>query len=616
MEQKELFIVYTGEDINSDELEKHLNQWLHDTDSYFIKEVNARSNGCFVSISSSDYDEDEMQPHDLEDMICVADCEYNEFRNFYDTYLEKFDYMVDDEDYFRQNFIHLFDIFGLNFLDKMSKKDKTYSLVLDDTECIIASRGKEHSISGKLYYGYSGSNNIMFSNGYDCLKKYCKNIQEFPANSYYKDGQFYSLNEDKAIGKSFQPLQVDDLAVKAFLAGLNSMLSDSININEKLEKMIDDYLKTFKSDKLTDEKFRNAVINGIKEVVLVVTKQEVAKIATSKTKLLDEAREYLEGIRDNLIEQATSNFHGKLDTITDDYLKKAPIPRVNIINLPDKRENRVTGIFHEKFEDILTITSLNEPLMLVGPAGSGKNVVISQAAKALDLPMYYTNNANNEFKITGFIDAGGNYRERPFYKAFKNGGIFFLDEIDNSDPSALIVLNAALANGYMDFPHETIEAHKDFRMVAAANTWGKGSDLQYVGRNALDTSTLDRFDTIFFDYDRNMEQALYPNQEILDYMWAFRDSVLTNRIQHIISTRGIGKVYNKHINDVPIELILKTSVLKSLSEDDINTILARMDNVNEQNPYLHETKVLNKVLKRKPPQVENYDDDDNDDLPF
>ena len=90
----------------------------------------------------------------------------------------------------------------------------------------------------------------------------------------------------------------------------------------------------------------------------------------------------------------------------------------------------------------------------------------------------------------------------------KNGGIFFLDEIDNSDPSALIVINSALANGYMAFPHETIDRHKDFRIIAAANTWGKGADLQYVGRNALDGATLDRFDNIFFDYDTKLERAL------------------------------------------------------------------------------------------------------------
>ena len=47
--------------------------------------------------------------------------------------------------------------------------------------------------------------------------------------------------------------------------------------------------------------------------------------------------------------------------------------------------------------------------------------------------------ASNEFKLTGFIDAGGTYRDTEFYKAFKNGGLFFLDEIDNSDPYSFLL---------------------------------------------------------------------------------------------------------------------------------------------------------------------------------
>ena len=169
--------------------------------------------------------------------------------------------------------------------------------------------------------------------------------------------------------------------------------------------------------------------------------------------------------------------------------------------------------------------------MLIGPAGSGKNVIVSQVADALGQHMYYTNNASNEYKLTGFIDAGGTYRSTEFYKAFTNGGIFFLDEIDNSDPSSLIVINSALANGYMAFPHETIDRHPDFKMVAAANTWGKGASLEHVGRNALDASTLDRFDNIYVDYDTDLESALYPNNEVLRFMWSFRDGVYKSNIK-------------------------------------------------------------------------------------
>ena len=176
------------------------------------------------------------------------------------------------------------------------------------------------------------------------------------------------------------------------------------------------------------------------------------------------------------------------------------------------------------------------------------------------------------------------------------GFIAALDEIDNSDPSALIVINSALANGYMAFPHETIDRHKDFRIVTAANTWGKGADLQYVGRNALDAATLDRFDNIFFDYDRKLEECLYPNLEILKFMWSFRDAVLATRIPHIVSTRGIGKVYKKEINGIPVKDILISNVIKNLSQDDVNTIIGNMRDISSSNKYFKEIKSL--TLKR------------------
>ena len=63
-------------------------------------------------------------------------------------------------------------------------------------------------------------------------------------------------------------------------------------------------------------------------------------------------------------------------------------------------------------------------------------------AEELDLEFYFTNSIQQEYKITGFIDAGGKYHETEFYKAFKNGGLFFLDELDASIPEYLILYNS------------------------------------------------------------------------------------------------------------------------------------------------------------------------------
>lgn len=361
-----------------------------------------------------------------------------------------------------------------------------------------------------------------------------------------------------------------------FFDGLNNLLVQMTKdfVGKRLESDVDDYLSS-------EEQKKNLQDYLLKEIYLAIKEKSLEVI----NETIDE---------DNLQSDIRYTLNNILDRVLEEYSKKVSLPVTHIIKLNDTVLGQTQGgFYHQKFEQILTQTQLDEPIMLIGPAGSGKNVAISQVASALGMKMYYTNNASNEFKLTGFIDAGGNYRDTEFYKAFKDGGLFFLDEIDNSDPSALIVINSALANGYMAFPHETIERHPNFRIIAAANTWGKGSDLQYVGRNALDAATLDRFDNIFFDYDKDLKANLYPNDEVLNFMWNFRDAIYHSKIPHVVSTRGIGKVYKKEINGLPVEDILTSNIVKNLNQDDVNVIIGNMeDSIDPDNKYYEGIKRL------------------------
>ena len=51
-------------------------------------------------------------------------------------------------------------------------------------------------------------------------------------------------------------------------------------------------------------------------------------------------------------------------------------------------------------------------------------------------------------------------------------------------------------------------AQDDFRLVATGNTYGTGGDHRYVGRQALDAATLDRFIVIDVPIDPGLEQRL------------------------------------------------------------------------------------------------------------
>ena len=231
------------------------------------------------------------------------------------------------------------------------------------------------------------------------------------------------------------------------------------------------------------------------------------------------------------------------------------------------------SVKHEKFEMIKTCIDNNIPVYLAGPAGSGKNHTLEQIAKEMGLDFYFTNSVQQEYKLTGFIDAGGIFHETEFYKAFKNGGLFFLDEMDASIPEVLVLLNAAIANGYFEFPNGRINAHKNFRVVAAGNTVGNGADDNYTGRMVLDQATLDRFAIIDFDYDVKIELFLAKgNSELVEFIESLRESATNNAIRATFSYRCISMVA-KLEGKMNLIDIIKISVVKGLDNDTINTLI-------------------------------------------
>lgn len=236
------------------------------------------------------------------------------------------------------------------------------------------------------------------------------------------------------------------------------------------------------------------------------------------------------------------------------------------------RRNEDGEVIHKEYDTILECVKNNIPVFLTGPAGSGKNHVLEQVAWDLDLEFYFTNSVQQEYKLTGFIDAGGKYHETEFYKAFKNGGLFFLDEMDASIPEVLVLLNAAIANGYFEFPSGRINANEKFRVVAAGNTVGQGADELYVGRLQLDQATLDRFVIIEFDYDENIELDISKgNHELVLFIHDLREQSKLKGISTTFSYRCISMVTKLERGSLELEKILKISVFKGLDKDTINT---------------------------------------------
>lgn len=235
---------------------------------------------------------------------------------------------------------------------------------------------------------------------------------------------------------------------------------------------------------------------------------------------------------------------------------------------------------HHKYETIKTCLQCNIPIYLAGPAGSGKNFTMEQIAKELGWDFYFSNSVQQEFKLTGFIDAAGDFHETEFYKACtsENESVFFLDEMDASIPEVLVLLNAAIANGYFEFPTGRVDL-KNVHFVAAGNTVGSGSDEMYTGRMVIDQATLDRFAIIEFGYNTNIEMAMAENDDdLVDFIHSLRKSSESQGIRATFSYRCITMAKKLENAGMPLVEVIKIAVVKGLDSDTVNTLFVKTRN--------------------------------------
>lgn len=298
-----------------------------------------------------------------------------------------------------------------------------------------------------------------------------------------------------------------------------------------------------------------------------------AFMANSKTEGYNQAKSEFEPIINNLkAKLAAANEDGKGTNITitiDGKTTKTNTPK----------------ILDNQFGDILELVANHENVYLYGPAGSGKNVLCEELAKALNVPFYYQNTILTKFDISGYKNAGGEFEETEFYKAWTNGGLFMLDEVDNSQAEALIALNAALANGYYTFPNVgKVKAHKDFYCIAAGNTNGQGATDEYCGRYKMDESSRDRFFFVKIDYNKDIEKSIVgEHKDILSFVYDLRKIANELQLSLICGYRAISKL-EKYYNKENIKFILDGFIFRGMLIDDIKEIAARLT---DDNKYAH-----------------------------
>lgn len=219
-------------------------------------------------------------------------------------------------------------------------------------------------------------------------------------------------------------------------------------------------------------------------------------------------------------------------------LKGRP-PKVIDIKLADKAIIRLDGPRHRAFERVVKYVANKIPVFLVGTAGTGKSTLAKQVAEALQLDLYVEQGIQTKFDLLGMIiPQSGEYAPSQFYECWTEGGLFFLDECDSSDSQALTMYNNAIEGDMFAFPVGKVRRHEDTRFIAAGNTYGRGADRLFVGRQQLDAATLSRFAFIPVDIDEDLEDALCPNKDWLKRVRAIRRAADELKMRHLISPRA------------------------------------------------------------------------------
>lgn len=123
-------------------------------------------------------------------------------------------------------------------------------------------------------------------------------------------------------------------------------------------------------------------------------------------------------------------------------------------------------------------------IWIAGYAGTGKTQLAINVLTAMKYPFIRMSfdSSTSRSEVVGRWTAKNGTTEfvySPLIKAMKFGAAVILDEIDSANPDVMAVLRSILEeNPHIMVPEtgELIKAHKDFRVIATANTFGAGDE--------------------------------------------------------------------------------------------------------------------------------------------
>ena len=266
------------------------------------------------------------------------------------------------------------------------------------------------------------------------------------------------------------------------------------------------------------------------------------------------------------LEQLLATVKTDLDSSLDltQVLGAAPEPEPVKDPEPEPVKTFVKPSYYDDLALYLTPGATRPAIALVGPAGNGKTTVAENALKERGIGYVvidateFTEPADLIGAMTYDPQKGEVWRDGPITRAFRDGLAILINEFDALNPRAALCLQSVAQDAGPDKTGRyvtCIGSHEDrvypvsdCPLIVTMNTYGTGATRDYVGRNALDAATMDRYTVISTDYENETAILMFHGyaQDLATTLevWAHetRKKIADNSLRIILSNRTLIRI--------------------------------------------------------------------------